>query len=197
MLNRDFYIHDDVVKISRNLLGKVLYTFADQQVTAGKIVETEAYCGMSDKASHAYPNRKTRRNQIMFEEGGVAYVYLIYGIHCLFNVVTGSKGIPNAVLIRALEPLVGLDVMCHRRQKTQSFKITSGPGSLSSAMGINLSLYGSSLQSDKVWIEDQGEDIPENKIISTTRIGVEHAGDDALLPWRFYILDNPWISKKR
>jgi DNA-3-methyladenine glycosylase len=196
MLSRDFYIHDDVVEISRNLLGKVLYTSIDNQVTAGKIVETEAYCGMSDRASHAYPNRKTRRNSIMFEEGGAAYVYMIYGIHYLFNVVTGAKDVPKAVLIRALEPVEGIDIMCLRRDRVHPAKITSGPGSLSRALGINLDLYGSSLQSGRIWIADHGEVIPGRDIVSTTRIGVDYAGEDARLPWRFYLRDNPWISRK-
>jgi len=196
MLDRAFYLDEDVVKISRNLLGKVLYTFIDNSVTAGKIVETEAYCGIKDRASHAYPNRKTRRNAIMFEEGGVAYVYLIYGIHYLFNVVTSAKGIPNAVLIRALEPIKGLDSMLERRNKTGINRITSGPGSLSLAMGIDLNLYGHSLLSSKIWIEDAGIEVQSRDIIATHRIGVDYAAEDALLPWRFYIRDNPWVSRK-
>lgn len=196
MLSRAFYLDEDVVKISRNLLGKVLYTCIDNQVTAGKIVETEAYCGITDRASHAYPNRKTGRNAIMFEEGGVAYVYLVYGIHYMFNVVTSVKGIPNAVLIRALEPVEGLDTMLKRRKKTHMNKITSGPGSLSLAMGINLNLYGHSLQSTKIWIDDPGIQVLTSDIVATNRIGVEYAAEDAFLPWRFYLRNNPWVSRK-
>lgn len=196
MLDRTFYLDEDVVKISRNLLGKVLYTFIGNKVTAGKIVETEAYCGIRDRASHAYPNRKTRRNAIMFEEGGVAYVYLIYGIHYLFNVVTSAKGIPNAVLIRALEPIKGIDIMMERRNKTGINRITSGPGSLSLAMGIDMDLYGHSLQSSKIWIEDTGIVVQSGDIIAAHRIGVDYAAEDALLPWRFYIRDSPWVSRK-
>ena len=196
MLDRNFYSHDNVVEISRNLLGKVLFTFIDNQVTAGKIVETEAYCGLSDRASHAYPNKKTRRNSVMFEKGGVAYVYMIYGIHYLFNIVTGPKDVPNAVLIRALEPVEGIDIMCRRRDRSNTKRITSGPGSLSKALGINLDLYGNSLLSEKIWIEDQDEIIPEQGIVATTRIGVDYAGEDAFLPWRFYLQDNPWVSRK-
>jgi len=196
MLKREFYMGEDVVEVSRNLLGKVLYTFIDNQLTAGKIVETEAYCGLTDKASHAYPNRKTGRNAIMFEDGGVAYVYLIYGIHYMFNVVASGRGIPNAVLIRALEPIAGFEVMCQRRGKTQLKKITSGPGSLSLAMGIDLNLYGCSLQSQKIWIEDNGIMVSGDEIVSTTRVGVNYAAEDALLPWRFYLRENAWISRK-
>jgi DNA-3-methyladenine glycosylase len=196
MLNKNFYMGEDVVAISRNLLGKILYTFIDQKITAGKIVETEAYSGKIDRASHAYPNRKTRRNAIMFEEGGVAYVYLIYGIHHMFNVVTSSMGIPNAVLIRALEPITGLETMCERRGKTNLHKLTSGPGSLSLAMGIDLNLYGCSLQSQRLWIEDSGILVNDNQIVATSRVGVDYADEDAFLPWRFYIRDNPWISRK-
>jgi DNA-3-methyladenine glycosylase len=196
MIDFNFYRQNDVVEISRNLLGKVLFTSIDNQVTAGKIVETEAYCGLSDRASHAYHNKKTRRNSVMFEEGGVAYVYLIYGIHYLFNVVTGARDVPNAVLIRALEPVEGIDIMCRRRDCSNTKRITSGPGALSKALGINLDLYGSSLLSEKIWIEDQEEIFPEEHIVATTRVGVDYAGEDAFLPWRFYLQDNPWVSRK-
>lgn len=196
MLHREFYLDDDVVGISRNLLGKVLYTCIDNKVTAGKIVETEAYCGKMDKASHAYPNRMTSRNAVMFEDGGVAYVYLIYGIHYMFNVVTSLQGTPNAVLIRALEPIIGVETMCERRGKTRPEKVTSGPGSLSHAMGIDLNLYGCSLQSRTIWIEDPGIKINKGQIITTTRVGVDYAAEDAFLPWRFYLKDNPWVSRK-
>lgn len=187
---------ENVVGISRNLLGKVLYTFIDKKITAGKIVETEAYCGKTDKASHAYPNKKTGRNAIMFEEGGVAYVYLIYGIHYMFNVVTSGKNIPNAVLIRALEPIAGLETMYQRRGKVHLQKITSGPGSLSTAMGIDLKIYGSSLQSRKIWIEDSGEIEKDTQIVASARVGVDYAAEDAALPWRFYLKGNPWVSRK-
>jgi DNA-3-methyladenine glycosylase len=184
------------VGISQNLLGKVLYTFIGNKLTAGKIVETEAYCGKVDRASHAYPNKITSRNAVMFEDGGVAYVYLIYGIHYMFNVVTSLKGIPNAVLIRALEPIIGVETMCERRGKTCLDKITSGPGSLSLAMGIDLNLYGCSLQSQTIWIEDPGIKVNNDQIIRSTRVGVDYAAEDAFLPWRFYIKDNTWVSRK-
>ena len=196
ILDHEFYIGPDVVKISRNLLGKVLYTFIDDQITSGKIVETEAYCGLSDRASHAYPNKMTQRNKIMFETGGVAYVYFIYGMHHMFNIVTGEANLPNAVLIRALEPVEGIEVMCRRRKRETINRITSGPGSLSRAMGIDLRLNGHSLISKKIWIEDTEEAVPGSDIVATSRIGIDYAGEDASLNWRFYIKDNPWISKK-
>jgi DNA-3-methyladenine glycosylase len=195
-VNPDFYLGADVLEISRNLLGKILITHVDNEVTAGKIVETEAYCGLSDRASHAYPNKLTPRNRIMFEAGGVTYIYFVYGIHHMFNIVTGGKGLPNAILVRALEPVEGMKIMLRRRGKDAINRIASGPGSLCLAMGIDMSFYGLSLQSDKIWIEEQRQLIPQSEIVATTRIGVDYAGEDAFLNWRFYIKNNPWISRK-
>ena len=183
--------------IARELIGKCLVTKVNGILTSGIIVETEAYCGAIDRASHAYPNRITPRNSVMFGEGGYAYVYLIYGIHHLFNIVTNSQGKADAVLIRALQPLEGINEMMLRRKKTDRKRITSGPGALSAAMGINLVMYGNSLQGDIVWLEEaEGFEVSDTEIIATTRIGVDYAGQDALLPWRFYIKKNPWISRK-
>ncbi len=193
-LTPEFYLDKNVVKIARSLLGKVLFTKIDRLVTAGRIVETEAY-SWKERGCHAYKG-KTARNAVMYNEGGVAYVYLCYGIHHLFNIVTNYEGIADAVLIRALEPVVGIEIMKERRGKiSNEFQLTSGPGKLSEALGIDRNLNGKSLFQSEVWLEDDGASLPNNKIITSKRIGIDYAGEDALLPWRFTIKDNVWISK--
>jgi len=196
-LEKSFYLRDDVVQISKDLLGKYLVTEWDQVRTAGKIVETEAYRGPEDKASHAYGNRFTSRTKVMYEEGGLAYVYLCYGIHHLFNVVTGPKGKPHAVLIRALEPVESLDLMLERRgiKKLQP-RLTAGPGSLSKAMGIQTAHSGFSLlEGDSpIWLEDRDEPIVPEQIQASPRVGVDYAEECALWNWRFRIKNSKWTS---
>ncbi len=194
-LNEDFYQGANVVQIARNLLGKGLFTTIEGTTTGGMIVETEAY-SWKEKGCHAYGARKTNRNSIMFDAGGYAYVYLCYGIHYLFNVVTNVPGTPDAVLIRAVEPIAGIDEMRKRRGKLQTqFHLTSGPGKLSKALGIDRTFNGKSLLNDDVWIEDIGKKIAKKDIGISARIGIDYAGDDALLPWRFTLKGNPWVSK--
>ncbi len=195
-LSREFYIRDNVTEVARDLLGKVLYTKINGLVTVGKIVETEAYKGDTDRACHAYPNRITKRNSIMFGEGGHSYVYMIYGIHYLFNIVTNRKGKADAVLVRALEPLQGLELMRSRRNKTVMNRITSGPGALSKAMGIDLELYGEPLTGDRIWLTDENGLSESTEIVATHRIGIDYAGEDAYLNWRYYLKNNEWVSKK-
>ena len=195
IIQKDFYLNNDPVDLAKNLLGKILCTNIDNKLTKGIIVETEAYKGESDRASHAYPNKMTKRNAIMFEAGGAAYVYLIYGMYHLFNVVASQKGKANAVLIRALEPVKGMDMMMYRNKKSKLKGITSGPGLLSKAMGIDMSLYGESLEGNRVWIEYPPNKDKKVDIVHSIRIGVDYAGNDALLPWRFYLKNNCWISK--
>ena len=191
-----FYQRDDVNLIARQLLGKYLYTDIDGVCTAGIIVETEAYKGVVDKASHAYGGRFTDRTKVMYESGGIAYVYLCYGIHHLFNVVTAGQGNPHAVLIRGLEPVTGLDVMQVRRKMAViKSSITAGPGALSMALGINKKLNGADLLGDQVWIEDQGLSYPNNDIATVPRVGVDYAADHASLPWRYYVKGNKYVSK--
>lgn len=193
-LSEAFYQGDDVVKIARDLLGKGLFTCINGITTGGIIVETEAY-SWKERGCHAYNARKTDRNAIMFEEGGHAYVYLCYGIHYLFNVVTNVSGIADAVLIRALEPLTGINEMQLRRgQLTHQYGLTSGPGKLSKALGINRSLNGKNLLYNEVWIEDLGKKIVKKNIEVSKRIGIDYAGEDAHLPWRFNIKGNKWVS---
>ncbi len=187
-LQKDFYIREDVVLIAKELLGKVLITNFNGAISAGIITETEAYAGINDRASHAFGGRRTARTETMYATGGTAYVYLCYGIHHLFNVVTNQKDIPHAVLIRALKPIEGMDVILKRRkQKETSNKLSSGPGTLSQALGIQTSHSGENLLGNKIWIEDRGINFPDIEIIKSPRIGVDYAGADALLPYRFYV----------
>ena len=190
-----FYQRKDVVKIARELLGKVLFTKIDGILTAGMIVETEAY-SWKEKGCHAYGSKKTQRNAVMFEKGGFTYVYLCYGMHHLFNIVTNEPGVAEAVLIRAVEPVQGLDEMLLRRGKLKNkLHLTSGPGKLTKALGIDRKLNGKFLLDDEVWVEDLQTKISSRNIVASPRIGIDYAGEDALLPWRFTVKGNEWVSK--
>ena len=185
-LSQSFYANDDVVSVARDLLGKVLCTRSSAGVTKAIIVETEAYEGVTDKASHAYGGRRTKRTEPMFGPAGRAYVYLCYGIHHLFNVVTSQENVPHAVLIRAGEPLSGIDLMLRRRGKSRTDKsLLAGPGSLAKALGITTDHTGSSLLTGEIWIEDRGFEADAAYEVVDPRVGVEYAGKDALRPYRF------------
>jgi DNA-3-methyladenine glycosylase len=185
-LNAEFYGRDDVVQISRELLGKVLCTDLAGGITRAIITETEAYAGVGDKASHAYGGRRTKRTEPMFAGGGIAYVYLCYGIHHLFNVVTGSVDTPHAILIRAGKPLQGTEIMLERRGKPRVDKsLLSGPGSLAQAMGITTALSGRSLFENEVWIESHQQAVGDLTIVSGPRVGVDYAQEDAARAYRF------------
>lgn len=194
-LKQSFFEREDVVKISRELLGKYLFTEINGCISGGMIVETEAYNGRCDKACHAF-NRRTKRTEIIYDEGGKAYVYLCYGIHYLFNITTNKKGLADAILVRAIEPIEGIDLMLKRRNKIKvTPQLTAGPGVLSQALGINKSHYGLPLNGSGVWLEDRGVEIKDEDIIAGPRIGVDYAGEDALLPWRFFIKGNKFVSR--
>jgi len=187
-LERSFYVRDDVVQISRELLGKVLCSKIDGTVTKALITETEAYAGIGDKASHAWGGRRTKRTEPMFAEGGIAYVYLCYGIHHLFNVVTGEAGTPHAVLIRAGQPLEGLRLMQRRRgNRATENALLAGPGSLAQALGITTKATGESLLHSRIWIEDHGIAVHQDLVTQGPRVGVDYAGEDALRPYRFTV----------
>lgn len=193
-LSREYYLQNDVLDISRDLLGKVLVTNFNGLRTSGIIVETEAYRAPDDKASHAYNNRRTKRTETMFAAGGISYVYLCYGLHHLFNVVTGAEGTPHAVLIRAIEPLEGIDYMLQRRKLVNlSNKLSAGPAVLTQALGITTLNNATDLTGNQIWIEDHR--LPAPKIVASTRIGVAYAQEHAQLPWRFLIKDHQWVSK--
>lgn len=193
MLPDSFYRRPDVTQIARQLLGKKLVTQISGKRSAGLIVETEAY-SFRERGCHAYDNKLTNRNKVMFEAGGVAYVYLCYGIHNLFNVVTNKQGVADAILVRALEPVEGEEWMMERMRVKSTTRITSGPGKLTKALGIDKTFDGKYLNSTEVWIEE-GQLIKPHKIIPSLRIGIDYAGKDALLPWRFSLKDSVWVSK--
>ena len=181
-----FYVKDDVVAVARDLLGKVLCTRLNSEMTKAIIVETEAYAGVTDKASHAYGGRRTKRTEPIYGQGGTTYVYLCYGLHHLFNVVTNEEETPHAVLIRAGIPMSGTDLMLKRRNKAKADKsLLAGPGSLAKALGITTDHTGLSLMNGQIWIEDRGIEIDDDSVIVGPRVGVDYAGDDALRPYRF------------
>ena len=185
-LTKDYFLKDDVLAIAQDLLGKSLFTRMDGQLTGGLICEVEAYKGIGDRASHAYGGRRTRRNEMMYHEGGVAYVYLCYGMHHLLNFVTNADGIPDAILIRGIMPTHGEELMLRRTGKRKiTPDIGIGPGKVSKLLGLTVADNGLSLCGDTLWIEDRGLVVPENQLEITPRIGVDYAGEDALLPYRF------------
>ena len=193
-----FYQRENVLGIARDLLGKLLVTKWNGIITSGRIVECEAYAGLKDRASHAFGGRRTARNEMMYSEGGVAYIYLCYGIHHLFNVVTNMEEVPHAVLVRALQPVLGIVKMMQRTKKesTDNTK-TSGPGNLTKALGIYTQHNGISLQGNEIFIADDGFEIKKKDIAASPRIGVAYAGNDAGQLYRFFIKRNSFVSGKR
>lgn len=192
-----FYLRNDVVQIAKDLLGKVLVTAWDGEITSGRIVETEAYAGEADKASHAYKGR-TKRTEVLYGKGGRAYVYLCYGIHQMFNIVTNKKDTPHAILIRAVAPLEGVDIMLERTGKrVLDNTLTRGPGNVGKALGFHTSQCGLLLTSNELYIADDGYNVDEKQIVTSPRIGVAYAGTHALFDYRFYIKDSPYVSGKK
>jgi DNA-3-methyladenine glycosylase len=191
-----FYERDNVVQISRELLGKVLCTDINGVYSSGTIVETEAYNGRTDRACHAYPDVRTKRTNTLYESPGIAYIYLCYGIHHLFNVVTNREGFADAVLVRSVKPLEGAEHMLQRRKKEKLKPvIANGPGKLSQALGITTSLNETDLTGNTIWIEDRGIEVSKGQIKESKRIGVDYAGEDADLPWRFTLKNSEWLSR--
>lgn len=187
-LRREFYLRGDVVGVARDLLGKVLCTRIDGQVTGAVITETEAYAGADDRASHAFGNRRTARTEPMFAAGGTAYVFLCYGMHYLFNVVVGKRDAPLAVLIRAGEPFAGVELMRQRRGMSQQGRpLLAGPGRLAQALGITTAYSGISLLGRRIWLEERGIAVTANDVVAGPRVGVAYAGEDAARPYRFRI----------
>lgn len=195
-LDTAFYLHDDVTEIARDLVGTLLCTrIGNDPVTSGVIVETEAYSGRNDRACHANNGKRTGRTEVMYHRGGVAYVYLCYGIHHLFNVVTNRKGMADAVLIRAIEPLAGISTILERRNCNElTPAVAAGPGRLTRALGISTDHYGTDLSGGSIWIEERQPDFREADITATRRIGVDYAGEHAEREWRFSLKDHPWVS---
>jgi DNA-3-methyladenine glycosylase len=197
-LPSSFYMRTNVVAIARELLGKILVSHFDGVLTAGRIVETEAYNGIVDRASHAFGGRRTSRTEVMYEEGGRAYVYFCYGMHHLFNVVTNIANVPHAVLIRALEPMTGVEEMLLRTGKQKAdYTLTKGPGNVAKALGISTKHTAYSLLDNELFIVEDGLELQQENIVATPRIGVAYAREDALLPYRFYIKNNKYVSGKK
>jgi DNA-3-methyladenine glycosylase len=197
-LGRAFYTRADTLRVARDLLGKLLVVPAaeDGRRVSGLIVETEAYMAPEDRASHAYGNRRTARTEMMFAGGGRVYVFFVYGMHHQFNVVTGVAGSPHAVLVRAVEPVEGIELMRARREVDDDRQLTSGPGKLCKALGIDRSFNGEDLLGRRVWIEDVGRDVPAGEIAAGPRVGIDYAGEFAEKPWRFWVGGNRFVSRK-
>jgi DNA-3-methyladenine glycosylase len=194
-LTIDFYDRPDVVQIARELIGKVLVTRFDGMITSGRIVETEAYISIADKASHAYGGKRTARNEHMYAAAGTSYVYICYGMHHLFNVVTNKKEIPDAVLIRAVEPLKGIDTMLWRTGKKKlDNTLTKGPGNVGKALGISKQHSGLNLLGNQLFIMKDDFVANAKNIMVSKRIGINGSGDAALLPYRFYLKGSKYVS---
>ena len=201
-LSRDFYLRSDTIKIAQDLIGKLLVVPTESgERVSGMIVETEAYLGAIDKAAHSYKNRRTARNEITYAIGGHAYVFFIYGMYFQFNVVCGAKDLPHVVLIRAVEPFENVEIMRARRlQKNPAAKmadknLTSGPGKLCIALDINRRLNGADLLGAHIWLEDFRTYAPEEIEIGK-RVGIDYAEEFADKPWRFWLKNNVFVSKK-
>ena len=195
-LSRSFFQSDDVVSLAKKLLGCSLWTQDEGIITAGIIVETEAYDGLTDRATHAFAGRRTPRTEIFYHSGGCAYTYLCYGIHTLFNIITGPEEVPQAILVRAVEPSHGINIMLERRNQTSLKRNTAGgPGLVSQALGITRNDYGIALDGNRIWLTSgNSTNFAEDHILATPRVGINYAGKDARLPWRFRIAGSRWTS---
>ena len=198
ILERDFYTRADTLRVARELLGKRLVVPSEGGGrVSGRVVETEAYLGVEDKGAHSYGGRRTRRTETMFGAGGRAYVFFVYGMHHQFNVVTGPEGLPHVVLVRAVEPEEGLELMRARRPVSKERELTSGPGKLCRALGIDLTFDGEDLTAPgRVWLEETGVKFKPEQVASGPRIGIAYAAEDALKPWRFWVKGNEYVSRR-
>jgi DNA-3-methyladenine glycosylase len=199
-LGLEFYTRRNTLSVARGLLGKRLVVPAPTggARVSGIIVEVEAYMGPEDKGAHSFNNRRTPRTEIMYAAGGLAYVFFIYGMYYQFNVVTNRAGVPHAVLVRAVEPEEGIELMFERRHVRKETELASGPGKLCLALGIDRTYNGADLVTgDRVWIEDAGRPVRPAEIVSGPRIGIDYAEEFVACPWRFWIKDNPHVSRKR
>jgi DNA-3-methyladenine glycosylase len=197
ILQKEYFQNEQVVELAKDLLGKFLFTNINNHLTGGMITETEAYAGITDKGSHAYNGRRTARTEVMYQTGGISYVYFTYGIHYLFNVVTGKEGVPHAVLIRAVYPLFGTDIMLQRTEKkTVDYQLTNGPAKLTKSLGITKDQNNIPLDGETLWLEERGIEIDKNDVTVTPRIGINYAGEDALLPYRFVLNYKNYLNNK-
>lgn len=192
-LDRQFYARN-ACTVAHDLIGKILVHDSSDGRTSGIIVEAEAYCGPEDKAAHSYAGKRTTRTEIMYHEGGLAYVYLIYGMHCCFNVTASIPGKPEAVLIRAIEPLEGIGLMMSRRGISDSRNLTNGPGKLCRAMGITREHYGADLCGNELYIADGGYDFP---VVASERVNIDYAEEYRFMMWRYFAEGNRFVSAKK
>lgn len=190
-LKRNFYLRN-ACKVARELIGKILVHDSDEGLTSGIIVETEAYRGPDDKAAHSYNGRRTPRTEIMFHEGGLAYVYMIYGMYYCFNVTASVIDSPEAVLVRAVQPLEGIDLMSSRRHTERLINLCSGPGKLCSAMGISIEHYGIDLCGDELYITEGNDDL---RVGTSGRINIDYAEECRGFQWRYFAEGNRFVSK--
>jgi DNA-3-methyladenine glycosylase len=190
----DAFYERDAVRVARALLGKAIVHSTPEGVTSARIVETEAYRGPVDRAAHSYGGRRTERNEVMWGPAGRAYVYFVYGMHWCLNVVTAREGRPEAVLIRAAEPILGLDLMRKRRDTAcPDANLLRGPANLCRALDVTRLQNGADLRGDELFLLD-APTVPAAKVRRSARIGVAYAGDHAALPWRFYVVGSPAVS---
>jgi len=193
-----YFHHQDVLFLAEDLIGKYLFTNIEGQLCGGIITETEAYQGVTDRACHAFGGRRTARNEVMYAQGGVIYVFLCYGIHSLLNFVTNQKEVPEAILIRSILPTHGEELILRRTGKSQiTSEIGQGPGRVSKALGVNTQHSGCKIPSDMIWLEDREFAIPKDEIMRTPRIGIDYAGEDALLPYRFVWEQSKFMFTKK
>jgi DNA-3-methyladenine glycosylase len=198
ILKRGFYTRTDTLRVARELLGKRLVVPSETGArVSGRVVEVEAYLGIEDRGAHSYGGRRTRRTETMYGVGGRAYVFFVYGMHHQFNVVTGPEGQPHALLVRAVEPDEGTELMRARRSVSKERELTSGPGKLCRALGLDLTFDGEDLTNGRrVWLEETGVEFKPAEIAAGPRIGIDYAGEDALKPWRFWVKGNEYVSRK-
>lgn len=195
-LSKDFYRQQDVVSVARHLLGKHIYSLVDGQLTGGIIVETEAYRGPDDRGSHAYNGKRTARNEMMYNAGGLVYMYICYGIHDMLNIVTGEEGISHAALIRAIQPIEGIDIMRHRRALfDKDLRLCQGPGSLAKSLGLSKIHNGVDLQGNVIWLTDEKHTYTDEQVVCSARVGMNFDGLYKAIPWRFYVKGNQYVSR--
>jgi len=195
-LSRDFYLRKGTIRVARDLLGKLLVVPTDDGTrVSGMIVEAEAYLGIEDKAAHSYGGRRTARNEVTYGEGGHVYVFFVYGMYYQLNLVTGPAEHAHVVLIRAVEPIEGIEIMRERRGKMVDKNLTSGPGKLTIAFGIDRSLNGEDLLGNRIWVEEY-KNFKKSEIASGPRIGIDYAEEFVKEPWRFWVKGNAFVSKR-
>ena len=194
-LPREFYTRPNVLTVARELLGKLLVVPANRRRVSGRIVEVEAYRGPQDRAAHSYGGRRTKRTETMYSVGGTAYVFFVYGMYNQFNVVTNVRDKPHAILIRAVEPVEGIELMRERRPHQSDHNLTNGPGKLCIALGIDRKLDAVDLTGNRVWLE-AAEPVPRSRVLTGPRIGIDYAQEWIDKPWRFWIKDNPYVSRQ-